>query len=872
MARYLWLVTLVGAAHGRRGAATRLRPPVRAAVRLSTVEQSSHAGAEQPEAEPTVVEPAVAYLDSLQAPARDSLGRASSAPESYLDSLQAPARGSLGLTGSAPTERSIESFLLRSGPPAFFWPTPPSDDVSKPVLVYLPGLEMTGYTMSSQLERLAPQYDVRIFRVAPGDLTPGVELHSWVEPELEALAAQGRKIVLMGESFGGVLALDVLLRLTERGAGDCVSHLVLMNPATCMPATPWPSLASTLESLPPEAFRALPLVLSPILSNPLRLIDFTAAPAHADGPPRDDRGAAAAALAAAFNATEPLPFAEQLAALGTAAGAALAALGRSSGPVTDPGASGWADPDLVLARFLGLLPVLNQLPSALPQPTLAFRLRELDALARDVNGRDWSKARTPTLVIASSADLLIPSPSAARQIQSRLLGTRVRALEGAGHAPLLETNIDLLLILTEGGVLTQPRPAPRDFASVATSDLASPERQAQVSEETLRPIRRLTSPKFFSTTSSGVRLPGLSAVPSLTDASGKPRPILFVGNHQQGGVLDIPLVVEELLVQRGIFTRSLAHPVAFRQASGAPGDELSEQQLRQVNSQLSETARLGVDARGRNTLASKAQVPEASAAQGGGGGGGRGGMLGGSVDIAEFGAIPVSGRGLFRLLQRNEAVLLYPGGARAARAHSLPRSRARCPDPAARCSPPHAWRSLPVRAPQASRRPSRGATASTSWTGRRARASRTSCGSRPRRTRSSCPSRPSAATTCSTSRTRTSSSSCRGWATRSGCSPRPCLRAAWASASSHPSRSRRSRSRASTSHLAGRSTRPQSTPRTPPRPPPHTPPSSASSRPTSRGCSSAGAPTRTPISRGASRTRPRATGSARRPRSASSRR
>jgi hypothetical protein len=41
-------------------------------------------------------------------------------------------------------------------------------------------------------------------------------------------------------------------------------------------------------------------------------------------------------------------------------------------------------------------------------------------------------------------------------------------------------------------------------------------------------------------------------------------------------------------------------------------------------------------------------------------------MFGDSLDISEFGAVPVSGRNLFRLLQRKEAVLLYPGGIREA--------------------------------------------------------------------------------------------------------------------------------------------------------------------------------------------------------------
>jgi len=36
-----------------------------------------------------------------------------------------------------------------------------------------------------------------------------------------------------------------------------------------------------------------------------------------------------------------------------------------------------------------------------------------------------------------------------------------------------------------------------------------------------------------------------------------------VGNHQLYGFSDLPLVVEEILAQRGALVRALAHPVAF---------------------------------------------------------------------------------------------------------------------------------------------------------------------------------------------------------------------------------------------------------------------------------------------------------------------
>ena len=83
-------------------------------------------------------------------------------------------------------------------------------------------------------------------------------------------------------------------------------------------------------------------------------------------------------------------------------------------------------------------------------------------------------------------------------------------------------------------------------------------------------------------------------------------------------------MVEEILAQRGALVRALAHPVAFSSS--------------------------------RTTAGANAT------ATGGGGGGGGGGL----VDFETFGAVPVSGKALFKLLSRGEHTLLYPGGVREA--------------------------------------------------------------------------------------------------------------------------------------------------------------------------------------------------------------
>ena len=114
-------------------------------------------------------------------------------------------------------------------------------------------------------------------------------------------------------------------------------------------------------------------------------------------------------------------------------------------------------------------------------------------------------------------------------------------------------------------------------------------------------------------------------------------PVLFVGNHQLYGFSDLPLVVEEILAQRGALVRALAHPVAF-----------NSNRSRATTADASDTS-TGGGGRGGGR-------------DGGGGGGGGGGPPRGGqgfVDFETFGAVPVSGKALFSLLRRGKHTLLH---------------------------------------------------------------------------------------------------------------------------------------------------------------------------------------------------------------------
>lgn len=116
-------------------------------------------------------------------------------------------------------------------------------------------------------------------------------------------------------------------------------------------------------------------------------------------------------------------------------------------------------------------------------------------------------------------------------------------------------------------------------------------------------MHQLFSPIFLSSETGRIRK-GLPNLPK------KGTPLLFVSNHTLIG-FDLGLVVEEFLEKRDVLLRGLAHPLLSVEPEGV--EESSPTEVFKL-----------------------------------------------------FGTVPVSGNNLYRLLQRGEAALLYPGGVREA--------------------------------------------------------------------------------------------------------------------------------------------------------------------------------------------------------------
>jgi len=100
----------------------------------------------------------------------------------------------------------------------------------KPLFVFLPGMDETGKElMEFQMQGLELDFDVRGFVIPPNDLNDWDLLAEDVLQRVKAELAidPDRAVYLCGESFGGCLALQVVMTRP-----DLFDRLILVNPAS----------------------------------------------------------------------------------------------------------------------------------------------------------------------------------------------------------------------------------------------------------------------------------------------------------------------------------------------------------------------------------------------------------------------------------------------------------------------------------------------------------------------------------------------------------------------------------------------------------------------------------------------------------------
>nr|BBB44441.1 xanthophyll esterase [Tagetes erecta] len=158
------------------------------------------------------------------------------------------------------------------GPPRWFCPvaadgndTPLPDS---PVLLFLPGMDGLGLGLILHQKALRKVFEVRCLHIPVYDRTPFIDLVVFVEETVrfEHSLLPSRPIYLVGDSFGGCLALAV----AARNPGiDLV--VILSNPATSFDRTQLKPILPALEVMPETLSGTIPYLLSFVMGDPIKM-------------------------------------------------------------------------------------------------------------------------------------------------------------------------------------------------------------------------------------------------------------------------------------------------------------------------------------------------------------------------------------------------------------------------------------------------------------------------------------------------------------------------------------------------------------------------------------------------------------------------
>ncbi|KAK1419220.1 hypothetical protein QVD17_28382 [Tagetes erecta] len=134
------------------------------------------------------------------------------------------------------------------GPPRWFCPVTCGAPIKdSPVLLYLPGMDGTGAGLALHEKSLGKVFHVQCMHIPASDRTSFQGLIQVVEEivMIEHIKSPNKPIYLLGDSFGGILALGVAARNPTL---DLI--LILANPATCYERSLAHPLMSLLTDLP----------------------------------------------------------------------------------------------------------------------------------------------------------------------------------------------------------------------------------------------------------------------------------------------------------------------------------------------------------------------------------------------------------------------------------------------------------------------------------------------------------------------------------------------------------------------------------------------------------------------------------------------
>lgn len=286
--------------------------------------------------------------------------------------------------------------------------------LTRPVALFLPGIDGIGSYAFSSLRNLSIEYELYRLEVRPEDRSTFTQVAATVVSAIRKLRAP---VVLIGDSFGGLLASFIA---SQHKA--LVSTLVLVNPATSYEFSAWPLLA--------------PLILNSGPAYPLLGLSSLF-----------------------FTVVQP----EQFTRIGKSI------IDRINSAPTN---------QQRIEELNGLFKLSQDFLSIMTPETVEWRLTRWLQNGNVLMRSRYGKISTPTLLLIGSGDRLLPSADEGYRLQSLLKGATVEVKEfrRGGHA-ILDDAADLAAILKTTRIFGPPRePLPIDVPFPSDAEIANAER------------------------------------------------------------------------------------------------------------------------------------------------------------------------------------------------------------------------------------------------------------------------------------------------------------------------------------------------------------------------------------------------------------
>jgi pimeloyl-ACP methyl ester carboxylesterase len=286
----------------------------------------------------------------------------------------------------------------------------------KQPLLFLPGLDGIGNYSASVVGKLNSVFEVWKMGTIAEDRSTFMELAAFV---IKAVDVFDEPVTLVGESFGGLLAVYVALRAKKGKIGK----LILINPATSFDKTNWNLVAPIIAS----TGVAFPLIgMSALLATAVDLAQIQRV---------------------GFNIASTMTTAE------------------SALKVTN-----------------SLLGAGKFLLDLIPAETLAWRISKWFGAGTTIMEGKYSQILTPTLILVGKNDRLLPSRAEGRRLKKEMTGSSIVEVKefDIGHALLEDGFVDFTDIILKSKVFALPKEESLDCPMPTKEDMDEVDKQVNI--------------------------------------------------------------------------------------------------------------------------------------------------------------------------------------------------------------------------------------------------------------------------------------------------------------------------------------------------------------------------------------------------------